>query len=83
MAKKARPGGTVTPEELYDFILDHEEFIDGRRVCRTPLAPYLRSRGYEAPGLRRHRNTLVKQLEGKGLVEREHPRSGWLYILGK
>lgn len=76
------PGLDVTAEELWVWILDHTEEIDGQLVCRTPLWGYLEERGIEEPSPRQiMRARLVKELEAQGRVKREYPQSGWLYIL--
>lgn len=69
---------TVTADELYAFIRDNAEEIDGQLVCRASLIAELRRRGVEYPG--RLRKKLVRELTERGLVVRPHPRSTWLYV---
>jgi hypothetical protein len=78
------PGSNVTPEELWVWIRDRTEDVDGRLVCRTPIWGYLESRGVEPDWRRRKlRTALVKELEAQGRVSRPHPQSGWLYVLAE
>ena len=70
----------VTADELWRWILDHTEEIDGDLVCRASIWGYLEERGvYE--GRQRVRKSLVKKLTAEGKVVREVPQSGWLYVL--
>lgn len=68
----------ISAGDLYDFIREQAEEIDGRLVCRVSLVAELRRRGVEAPG--RVRRRLVKELTDRGLVLRPHPRTSWLII---
>jgi len=69
----------VTAEELYEYILQNAEELDGKRIFRASLIAYLRSRGVKkAQGLRIR---LVKELEARKLIKREHPRSIRIEIL--
>ena len=71
---------TVTADELYRFILENAEKIDGRLVCRVSLAAELRKRGVKE-GRQQLRFKLVRELEAQGLIKRAHPQSGHLVIL--
>lgn len=76
------PGPDVTAAELWHWILDHAEEVDGRLVCREPIWGYLGERGVPVGhGRQAMRARLVKELTAEGKVIREHPRSGWLFIL--
>lgn len=70
---------TVTADELYSFICEQAEDIDGQLVCRASLIAELRRRRVEFPG--RVRKKLVKELTERGLVLRPHPRSTWLVVI--
>ena len=69
----------VSGEDLYEFIRDHAEEVDGAWLCRASLIAYLRACGVENP--KNLRTRLVKELTRQGLVERRNPRSRRLYIL--
>jgi hypothetical protein len=69
----------VTSEEFYNHILENAEELDGKRICRVSLIQYLRNRGVKkAQGVRIR---LVKDLEAKKLIKRQHPRSIRIEIL--
>lgn len=68
----------VTPESLYQFILENTEEIDGQLICRVSLIAELRRRGVSKPGP--VRANLVRELTKQGLVVRPHPRSRWLIV---
>ena len=75
---------TVTPDELYAFIVANAEEIGGQLVCRASLAKELVRRGIEPASKRQQlRIRLVRELEARGLVKRPHPRSRWLIITGE
>lgn len=69
----------VTGPQLYEFILQNAEELDGHRLCRVSLIAHLRSLGVPEPG--KVREDLVRELTRRGLVKRKHPRSIHLYIL--
>jgi hypothetical protein len=71
----------VTEEELYAFIADNAEEVDGVLMCRASLWLYLQSRGVDERVRKKVRTTLVKELEARGRVRRENPRSRRLMIL--
>ena len=78
----ATPGPNVTAAELWVFIQDHAEMVEGRLVCRTSLWGYLGDRGIDDLSTRRQvRTRLVKELESEGKVMRRKPRSVYLDIL--
>lgn len=70
---------SITAHELYRFICEQVEEIDGQLVCRASLIAELRSRGVEFPG--RVRKKLIRELTERGLVHRPHPRSTSLIVL--
>lgn len=70
----------VTASQLYEFVLENAEEVDGHRRCRASLYQCLKNRGIEHP--KNLRTELVKELERAGLVQRENPRSRRLLILG-
>lgn len=71
--------GRVTAEQLYNYILENAEELDGKRICRVSLIQYLRTHGVKkAQGVRIR---LVKELEAKKVIKREHPRSIRIEIL--
>lgn len=69
----------ISANQLYQYILQNAEVLDGRRLCRVSLIAYLKDRGVNKPGQLRKR--LVRELEVAGVVKRKHPRSSHLYIL--
>lgn len=68
----------TTPEELYDFILENAEELDGQLVCRASIIAELKKRGDPTPGATR--TALVKELQSRGLVTRLNVRGRWLVI---
>lgn len=70
---------SVTADELYLFICEQVEEIDGQLICRASLIAELRRRGVESPG--RVRRKLVRELSERGLVHRPYPRSTSLIVL--
>lgn len=68
----------VTPEALYQFILENTQEIDGQLICRVSPIAELRRRGVKEPGA--VRANLVRELTKQELVVRSHPRSSWLIV---
>jgi hypothetical protein len=76
------PGPDVTAEELWSWVWDKREVVDGQLMCRQPIWGYLEDRGVPGgSGRVKMRTRLVKELEAEGRVERPHPRSKRLHIL--
>jgi hypothetical protein len=69
----------VTAEELWLWILDNAETVDGVRMCRQPIWGYLEARGVDEHRAK-VRLDLVRELEAQGLVERPYPQSKRLII---
>lgn len=72
----------ITADQLYRFICENAEEIDGEIMCRASLWAELERRGIpQGPERQRLRVRLVKELQARGLIQRAHPRSRRLLLI--
>jgi hypothetical protein len=66
---------------IHKFVRDHADLIDGRKICRQKIRPWLQQKfGLEHMAARHIRTEAIRQLTRQGFLRRVHPRSRWIEI---
>jgi hypothetical protein len=67
---------------VYEFLVDHVEMIDGRKVSRAAIHPWLvREFGLERWTAKRIRTDATRELARQQKIKRPNPRSRYVEIL--